>query len=90
MTKEILLPLHDSDASRVIIRSIPEADLVFTLRETGTLEFWCLKERALVWSFDLESVLDHSVKIPSIPALDYELDGQSSIKIAMCVSSMEG
>ena len=90
MTKEILLPLHDSDANRAIIRSIPEADLVFTLRDEGTLEFWCLKERALVWSFDLESVLDHSVKIPSIPALDYELDRQSSIKIAMFVPSMEG
>ena len=42
VTKEILLPLQDSDVHRVIIRGIPEADLVFTLRETGTLEFWCL------------------------------------------------
>ena len=90
MTKEILIPLTDLDDDITLIRGIPEADLVFTFRMEGTLEFWCLKEGALVWSFDLESVLDHSVKIPSIPALDYELDGQSSIKIAMCVKSMEG
>ena len=90
MTKEILIPLTDLDDDITLIRGIPEADLVFTFRMEGTLEFWCLKEGALVWSFDLESVLDHSVKISSFPALDYELDGQSSIKIAMCVKSMEG
>ena len=89
MTKEILLPLHDSDANRAIIRSIPEADLVFTLRDEGTLELWCLKERALVWSFDLESVLDDLADISPYFAFDYELDGRSSIRIAICVKSDE-
>ena len=87
MTKEMFLSLRDSDNDRVLIRSIPEADLVLTIRMTGTLEFWCLKKKSLEWSFDLKSVLNHSVEISLNPAFDYELDGRSSIKIAMCVES---
>ena len=91
MTKEILLPLHDSDANRVIIRGIPEADLVVMLRATGILEFWCLKGRTSAWSFDLKSVLNHSVKASFYnTTLDYELDGRSSMKIAMCCKSKRG
>ena len=90
MTEELTLSLTDSDADRVLIRGIPETDLVFTLKTTGILECWCLKERALVWSLGLESVLDHSVEASRYTAFDYELDGRSSIRIAMCVESDEG
>ena len=90
MTEELTLSLTDSDADRVLLRGIPEADLVFTLKTAGTLECWCLKERALVWSLGLESVLDHSVEASRYTAFDYELDGRSSIRIAMCVESDEG
>ena len=90
VTKEILIPLTDLDDDITLIRGIPEADLVFTLKTAGTLECWCLKERALVWSLGLESVLDHSVEASRYTAFDYELDGRSSIRIAMCVESDEG
>ena len=90
MTEELTLSLTDSDADRVLLRGIPEADLVFTLKTAGTLECWCLKERALVWSLGLESVLDHSVEASRYTAFDYELDGRSSIRIAMCVEGDEG
>ena len=90
MTEELTLSLTDSDADGVLIRGIPEADLVFTLKTAGTLECWCLKERALVWSLDLESVLNHSVEASRHTAFDYELDGLSSIRIAMCIESDEG
>ena len=89
MTEELTLSLTDSNADRVLIRGIPEADLVFTFRMEGTLEFWCLKEGALVWSFDLESVLDDLADISPYFAFDYELDGRSSIRIAICVKSEE-
>ena len=90
MTEELTLSLTDSDADRVLIRGIPEADLVFTLKTAGTLECWCLKERALVWSLGLESVLNHSVEASRYTAFDYEFDGRSSIRIAMCVEGDEG
>ena len=89
MTKEILIPLTDLDDDITLIRGIPEADLVFTFRMEGTLEFWCLKEGALVWSFDLESVLGDLADISPYFAFDYELDGRSSIRIAICVKSDE-